>query len=105
MGRPVVCLTTLTNRRDGEKMARLLVQKRLAACVNVIPGVVSFYHWKGKLCRSREVMLLIKTTTSRVSALEKELHARHPYELPEFIVLPIVKGSRHYLAWLGAMVL
>lgn len=100
----VVCLTTVGSLRDGEKIARYLAQKRLAACVNIIPGVVSFYRWKKKLCRDREVVLLIKTTKSRLPSLQKELHRLHPYELPEFIVLSIIKGSRRYLQWIQSCI-
>lgn len=99
MSSPVVCLTAVGTGRQAEKIARALVRKRLAACVNLVPRVVSFYHWKKKLCRDREVILILKTTRSKVVALEKELHRLHPYELPEWIVLPIATGSRRYLDW------
>jgi periplasmic divalent cation tolerance protein len=96
----VTCLTTVGSQRIGERIARRLVERRLAACVNVVPGVVSFYHWKKKLCRETEVILMMKTTKSKIPSLEKELRHIHPYELPEFIVLPIIKGSTDYLKWL-----
>jgi len=96
----IICLTTVGSLQDGEKIARRLVEKRLAACVNILPGAVSFYHWKKKLCREKEVILMIKTTRRARTQLERELHRIHPYELPEFVVLPIVGGSRRYLKWL-----
>lgn len=96
----VTCLTTVGSQRDGERIARRLVEKRLAACVNVIPAAISFYHWKKKLCRDKETILIIKTVRTKISSLERELHKIHPYELPEFIVLPIAKGSRRYLRWI-----
>lgn len=102
MPQQVICLTTVGSRRDGEKIARRLVRKKLAACVSVIPSAISFYHWKKKPCRDREAVLLIKTTKGRLKALEGELRRIHPYELPEFIVLPIIGGSRRYLRWLAA---
>ncbi len=102
--RYVVCLTATSSRREGEKIAKKLVGKRLAACVNLISGVTSFYRWKGKFCRDAEVVLLIKTTRSRVPAVEKALRQLHSYELPEFVVLPIAGGSRRYLKWVGGEV-
>jgi len=96
----LLCLTTVSSFKTGEKIARHLVRKKLAACVNVIPGAVSFYHWKKKLCRSAEAILFIKTNRSTVALLEKELHKIHPYELPEFVILPISGGSRRYLKWI-----
>lgn len=96
----VVCLTTAGSLSDGEKIARHLVKKRLAACIQLLPGVVSFYHWKGKFCRDKEVVLLMKTTSHSVRSLEKELLKIHPYDLPEFVVLPISGGSRRYLQWI-----
>jgi periplasmic divalent cation tolerance protein len=101
---PVVCLTTVATKRQAEKIARGLLEKRLVACINIIPGALSFYHWNKKLCRDSELILILKTTRSKVSALEKELHRLHPYELPEWIVLPTTGGSRRYLKWLRSEV-
>ncbi len=99
-----VCLTTVGKRRDAQKIARHLVKKKLAACVNLIPGAVSFYFWKGKFCRDREVLLLMKTTASGCRRLERELKKVHPYKLPEFVALPISHGSGRYLRWIRAAV-
>ena len=96
----VICLTTVGSRRDAEKIARRLVREKLAACVNLLPGALSFYHWKKKLRRDREVVLIMKTAASKISSLEKELQKIHPYDLPEFVVLPMIGGSRRYLNWL-----
>ncbi len=98
----VVCLTTTASRQSGEKIANHLVRNRYAACVNIVPGLTSVYYWKKKLCCEPEVLLIIKTLASRVSSVEKALKKIHPYELPEFIVLPIVKGSRAYLDWIAS---
>ena len=95
-------LTTVGKKRDGEGLATALVNKKLAACVQVIGPIRSFYTWKKKLCRDQEFLLLIKTTSRQVKSLEKELHRLHPYELPELVVLPIVGGSRRYLEWLNS---
>lgn len=100
MTRAVICLTTVGKAKDAERLARRLVEKRLVACVNVIPGAVSHYRWKKKLCWDREWVLLMKTAASKVKALEAELRSIHPYELPEFIVLPVSGGSGAYLRWI-----
>jgi periplasmic divalent cation tolerance protein len=77
-----------------------VVEKRLAACANIVPSVESIYRWKGKVERAREVLVVIKTTANRLPALEREVKQLHSYDVPEFIVLPIIAGSRKYLAWL-----
>ncbi len=101
MAKYAVCLTTVPNRKAAERIARSLVTKKLAACVNVIPGVFSFYRWKKKLCCEGEVILLMKTTSSKVKKLENSLKRIHPYKLPEFLTLPIGGGSKAYLKWLS----
>lgn len=96
----IVVLSTCPDEASAVRLARHLVERRLAACVNLVPGVRSIYHWKGALEESQEVLLVIKTRRDVFSALEKELTAIHSYEVPEVIALPIVEGSRNYLAWL-----
>ncbi|MBI4374391.1 MAG: divalent-cation tolerance protein CutA [Deltaproteobacteria bacterium] len=100
----VVCLTTVNSRRVAERIGKQLVKRRLIACAGLIPSLTSFYHWKGRLCRDREVLLLIKTKRSLLVRLQKVIHDLHPYELPEFVVLPITGGSKRYLAWIGEQV-
>ena len=96
-----VVLVTCPTLALARKIARAVVQKRLAACVNVIRSPVeSFYTWKGKLETACEHLLLIKTTTARLPQLEREVKRLHAYEVPEFIALPITEGSRDYLFWL-----
>ena len=86
----------------AEKIARAVVQKRLAACVSVVRSPVeSFYTWKGKLESAREHLLVIKTTATRLSQLEREVKRLHSYDVPEFIALPLAEGSAEYLAWLS----
>ena len=94
----VIILTTLGADAGAEAIARTLVEERLAACVNVLPPMASFYHWKGEVEEGREQQLVMKTTTGRVRALEARLRALHPYELPEFIVLDAT-ASAAYAAW------
>jgi periplasmic divalent cation tolerance protein len=97
-----IALVTCPSLAVARKIARAVVQKRLAACVNVVHSPVdSFYTWKGKLEQAREHLLVIKTTTKRLAQLEREVHRLHSYDVPEFIVIPIIAGSRKYLYWLG----
>ncbi|MBI2944175.1 MAG: divalent-cation tolerance protein CutA [Candidatus Wallbacteria bacterium] len=85
----------------AEGIARALVEERLAACVNVVPGVVSVYRWKGELCRDGESTLLIKTRSARMAALTRRLVELHPYEVPEVISLELKpdEGEKRYLDW------
>ena len=101
---PVVVLSAVGGADDAERIARSLVETGLAACVNLVPGVVSFYRWKGKLERDQEVLLVIKTTGERFADLKAALLAQHPYELPELVALPIAAGHEPYLEWLSASV-
>ena len=98
----VVVLTTFPANGDVEVFASTLVQERLAACVNVLPNVRSIYTWDGKIERADERQLLIKTRTDRVHELETRLKALHRYEIPEFLVIPVMDGSREYLSWIAA---
>jgi len=95
-----LALTTVPDEELGRRIARTLVEERLAACVNVSPAVTSFYWWDGKLVEDREFILLIKTKASALERLEARLKELHPYEIPEFISLPIASGSPEYLGWL-----
>ena len=78
-----------------------LVASRLAAAVNLIPGVTSFYRWRGEVQTSREVTLVIKTSTARCSEVEEQVRAMHPYELPGILALSVTDGSPDYLQWIG----
>jgi periplasmic divalent cation tolerance protein len=98
--RAVLVLTTWPADRDPAPLARALVEERLAACVNVLPEMRSYYRWEGAVQEDAERQLLLKTTADRVDALRERLHALHPYDVPEFLVLPIGDGSTGYLAWL-----
>ena len=97
-----VVLVTCPSLALARKIARAVVEQRVAACVNVVRSPVeSFYTWKGKVESAREHLLLIKTTAQRLSPLEREVKRLHPYDLPEFIAVPITEGSPEYLAWLS----
>ena len=104
MSAPVIVLSAVGAAPDAERIARALVEERLAACVNVVPGVVSIYRWKGKVEQEAELLLVIKTLAPRVEALKARLLELHPYELPEVVVLPIGGGHAPYLAWIEEQV-
>jgi periplasmic divalent cation tolerance protein len=96
-----VVLVTCGNLSQARRIARAVVNARLAACVNILPGaVLSIYRWKGKVESARERLLLIKTSRKRLAKLQAAVERLHSYEVPEFIALPIVAGSRAYLTWM-----
>ncbi len=97
----VVVLTTFPADGDVDAFATTLVTERLAACVNVLPPMRSVYTWKGAIERADERQLLIKTQTDRVHYLEVRINALHPYDVPEFLVIAVLDGSRHYLSWIS----
>ena len=96
----VVLVTTPTPERAAE-LARTLVEERLAACGNVVPGLRSIYRWEGKVQDEAEALLVLKTTRARFEALRDRVLALHPYEVPEVIALPVEAGSARYLAWIA----
>lgn len=104
MSDPVLALTTLPADFDAAALAQDLVAAGLAACVTIVPAVTSVYAWKGVPQVDREQQLLIKTTDGMTGDLWRALKARHPYENPEFIVLPIEDGSEDYLGWVSGSV-
>jgi periplasmic divalent cation tolerance protein len=97
----VVLVTCPTAERAAE-IARALVEERLAACGNVIPGLRSIYRWEGKVQDDAEALLVLKTTGERFEALRERVLSLHPYQVPEVIALPIEAGSAPYLAWIAA---
>jgi len=99
-GSPIVfLLTTLGADADGAAFARTLVEEKLAACVSVLPPMTSIYRWKGSIETAREQQLLIKTTASRIDALQERFRTLHPYELPEFVVMRPADVARMYGEW------
>jgi periplasmic divalent cation tolerance protein len=96
----VIVLTTWPAKDDPAALARTLVGERLAACVNVLPEMQSTYRWKDHIDSDAERQIIIKTTEGRLIDLEARLLALHPYEVPEFLVVPVASGSESYLAWL-----
>jgi periplasmic divalent cation tolerance protein len=98
----LLVLTNLPDRPSAERLARSLVEARLAACINILPPCDSVYHWNGKIENAQEHPLLIKTTRGRYAALEAAIRAGHPYELPEIIAVPVTAGFPAYLDWVAA---
>lgn len=96
-----VCLITAPEGEISQKLARLIVESKLAACVNVLPGVASTYWWEGKIDEAKECLLIAKTDKLKVKGLIKLVKANHPYKVPEVISLRIKEGNRDYLRWIA----
>ena len=101
MEQALLVLTNLADMASAQALARALVERRLAACVNVLPAVQSIYRWNGAVEEAAEVTLLIKTTAPRYAELEQAIRALHPYELPEVIAVPVSAGLPAYLGWIA----
>ncbi len=97
-----VILCTCATEEEAHKLARVLVEERLAACVNVIPHVRSFYRWKGEVQSDSEWLLLIKSSRGLFAALAARLESVHSYEVPEAIALAVLEGSANYMDWFQA---
>jgi periplasmic divalent cation tolerance protein len=98
----IVILSTCASEEEAEKLARELVESRLAACVNIIPRMRSVYRWKGEVESAEESLLVIKSSRPLFDALRALLDKQHSYEVPEAIALQIVQGSENYLNWMAA---
>jgi len=96
---PVLASTTVPNLETAERIARRLVEDRLAACVQIVQGIRSVYRWQGRVQEEPEVLLLVKTAEPQIPRIEDLLHQIHPYELPELVSVPITGGSAAYLRW------
>jgi periplasmic divalent cation tolerance protein len=99
-----IVFVTVPNLRTARRLAQAALAARLIACANLVPKVESHYWWQGRMERSAEVLLVMKTTQARLAALEKLVLANHPYDTPEFVVLNLAGGTRKYLAWLSESV-
>jgi periplasmic divalent cation tolerance protein len=100
----IVVFVTAADVADAGRIAETLVEKRLAACVQIMPEMESVYRWQGKVERQREVLLIAKTTQSQFEELEKEVRILHSYETPEIVAFPLTAGSTPYLEWLKTSV-
>jgi periplasmic divalent cation tolerance protein len=104
MDEPIVILCTVPSVEVGERIGRSLVEARLAACVNVIPGLTSIYRWQGEVQVDREAQLLVKTRASLREAVQEHVTRAHPYETPELLTLPTAGLSDGYRDWLTSQV-
>ena len=95
----MIVLTTCGNDDDARALARVLVERRLAACVNAVSKVASTYRWQGEVQQDQETLLIIKTTAPRLAAVERTIREKSKYELPEVIAIPVQAGSTDYLEW------
>jgi periplasmic divalent cation tolerance protein len=100
MTNKIVVLSTCASPEEADRLARSLVEQRLAACVNVLPGISSHYWWQGRLETAQECLLLVKSSRERFDQLRSVLEQAHSYEIPEVIALPVVDGSLNYLNWI-----
>src|SRR6185312_623096 len=95
-----VALTTVGSLEEGRRIARALVERRLAACVNLVPNLTSVYRWQGAVEEAEEILLVMKTTEAQLAALEAAVRELHSYKVPEFLALRVEAASRPYLEWL-----
>jgi len=96
-----IVLVTAPNLKTARALAKAALKARLIACANLVPKIESHYWWQGKIESSTEVLLILKTQKSKLAVLEKLILAKHPYDTPEFVVLSLSAGNRHYLDWLA----
>jgi periplasmic divalent cation tolerance protein len=94
-----VVLITTSNRREARRIAEAAVRSKLAACANVVPAVTSIFRWKGRVQKSQETLVIMKTSARQYSALESLIQSKHTYEVPEIIALNVERGLRPYLEW------
>lgn len=98
---PLVVFCTCPDQASAERIAATVVEERLAACVNILPGLTSIYRWRGQLQRDAELLLLVKTQGAAYPPLEARIRELHPYDVPEVIALPVRAGSSAYLDWIA----
>lgn len=92
-------LVTAPDAETGARIGRLLVEERLAACVNIVPKVTSIYRWEGDVLEEQEVLMIVKTTAARTPALTKRTVELHPYDVPEVLAMPVLSGFEPYMEW------
>ena len=101
MSDELIVLVTTSSAEEASRIGDVLVSERLAACVNIVPGIESIYRWEGKVTRDHESLMIIKTTAERYEDLERRIKELHSYSTPEVIALKIERGSEQYLNWLS----
>lgn len=96
----LIVFVTVPTVEDGGKIARILVSQKLAACVNILPGIISIYTWDEEVCEEGEVLMIIKTRVDLFNTLSTTVQNEHPYDVPEVIAVPITAGTKNYLHWI-----
>ena len=96
-----IALVTAPDMKTARRLAALALKEKLIACANLVPKIESHYWWRGKVERGTEVLMILKTTKTALSRLERLILSKHPYDTPEFLVLPLSSGTERYLKWLG----
>lgn len=99
-GKVLIVLITASSQKEAMKIGQAVMAERLAACVNLVPAVTSLFHWEGNVHKSREVLMIFKTTERRYAALEKKILSIHSYEVPEVIAVRVDRGFDRYLGWI-----
>lgn len=102
MTEALIAFTAFANEDDAARVARVLVEERLVACANLLPGARSIYRWEGRIADEREVVVLMKTRKQDWTALLSRLHELHPYDTPELVAVRVAAGAPKYMAWLEA---
>ena len=100
-GQVLVILVTTVNQEEAVRIGKEMVNAKLAACANVIPGIQSIYRWNGKVVQEEEALLILKSVKARYRALEKAIKTMHAYEIPEIIALPVKEGFNQYIGWVN----
>ncbi len=100
----LLMISTTGSEKEARKIARSLVEERLAACANVIPGVRSFFYWEGRLCQEKEALILVKTVNNKARKIMDKIKKIHGYEVPEIIFFRVDMGEKNYLKWVKKMV-
>jgi len=95
----IIVLVTAPSKKEATEIARAMVQEKLAACVSILPAVTSIFRWQGKVQRSRETLMILKTTSTRYLALQRAICSMHSYEVPEVIAIGVDRGLPQYVAW------
>lgn len=99
-----LCLTTVDSESTARQIAKILLQQKLVACVNISAKSFSLYHWQGEIAENSEFLLQMKTNSQKISDLGAKIQEIHPYDVPEYIVLDVVEGASDYLSWVDASV-
>ena len=95
----IIVLSTVGSTKEATRIAKVIVEEKLAACVNIIPGVTSLFYWEGKICQEKEVILLIKTNEVQLNKIINKIKYMHSYDLPEILYFRITGGEKKYLQW------